>query len=95
MVAARSHLRAGGANEYLDPKGMFKTTLTTSSGATKETWVYVVAGAWPELVLGDHNAEDLGVNERPPCTGSQAGAGRTGRKWTGTEDQSSQTRSGR
>ena len=40
---------------------MFKTTLTTSSSATKRTWVYVVAGARPEPLLGDHNAEDLGI----------------------------------
>ena len=38
-----------------------RSTLSTSSGATKETWVYVVAGARPEPLLGDHNAEDLGV----------------------------------
>ena len=29
----------------MDTKGLFKTTLTTSSGAMKRTWVYVVAGA--------------------------------------------------
>ena len=61
VVAARSHFRALDSNKYLDTKGMFKTTLSTSSGATKETWVYVVAGARPEPLLGDHNAEDLGV----------------------------------
>ena len=37
VVAYRSHLRAWGSDRYLDTKGMFKTTLTTSSGATKET----------------------------------------------------------
>ena len=42
-------------------KGMFKTILTTSSGATKRTWVYVVAGARPEPLLEDHNVEDLGI----------------------------------
>ena len=61
VVAARSHLRAWGSNKYLDTKGMFKTTLNTSSSATKETWVYMMAGARPEPLLGDHNAEDLGV----------------------------------
>ena len=40
---------------------MFKTTLTTSSGAMKETLVYMVAGARPELLMGDHNAKDLGI----------------------------------
>ena len=61
VVAAMSYLRAWGSNEYLDTKGMFKTTLTTASGATKRTWVYVVAGARPEPHLGDHDAEDLGI----------------------------------
>ena len=61
MVAARSHLRAWGTTDYLDTKGMFKTNLTTASGATKRTWVYVVAGARPEPLLGDHDAEDLGI----------------------------------
>ena len=45
VVAAKSYLRAWGSDEYLDTKGMFKMTLTTSSGVTKRTWVYVVAGA--------------------------------------------------
>ena len=37
VVAAKSYLRAWGSNDYLDTKGMFKTTLTTASGATKRT----------------------------------------------------------
>ena len=45
VVAAKSYLRARGSNDYLDTKGMFKTTWTMASGATKRTWVYVVAGA--------------------------------------------------
>ena len=53
VVTARSYLRARGSTEYLDTKGMFKTTLTTASGATKRTWVYVVAGARPEPLLGN------------------------------------------
>ena len=61
LEAAKSNLRAWGSTDYLDTKGMFKTTLTTASGATKRTWVYVVAGARPEPLLGDHNAEDLGI----------------------------------
>ena len=61
VVAARSYLRAWGSTEYLDTKGMFKTTLTTASGATKRNWVYVVAGSRPEPLLGDHNAEDLSI----------------------------------
>ena len=61
VAAAKSYLRAWGSSEYLDTKGMFKTTLTTASGASKRTWVYVVAGARPEPLLGDHNTEDLGI----------------------------------
>ena len=61
VVAAKSYLRAWGSNNYLDTKGMFKTNLTTASGATKRTWVYVVAGARPEPLLGDHDAKDLGI----------------------------------
>ena len=61
LVAAKSYLRAWGSTEYLNTKGMFKTTLTTPRGATKRTWVYVVAGARPEPLLGDHDAEDLGI----------------------------------
>ena len=61
VVAAKSYLRAWGSSEYLDTKEMFKTTLTIASGASKRTWVYVVAGARPEPLLGDHDAEDLGI----------------------------------
>ena len=61
VVAARSYLRTRGSTEYLDTKGMFKTTLTTASRATKRTWVYVVEGARQEPHLGDHDAEDLGI----------------------------------
>ena len=45
VVAAKSYLRARGSNDYLDTKGMVKTTWSIASGATKRTWVYVVAGA--------------------------------------------------
>ena len=58
VAAAKSYLRAWGSDEYLETKGMFEMTLTTSSGATKRTWVYVVAGARPEPLL---DAEDLGI----------------------------------
>ena len=61
VVAAKCHLRAWGSSTYLDTKGMFKTVLQTVSGAWKRSWVYVVAGARPEPLLGDEDAEDLGV----------------------------------
>ena len=61
VVAAKSYLRAWSSDDYLDTKGMFKTTLTASSGTTKRTWGYVVAGVRPESLLGDHYAKDLGI----------------------------------
>ena len=42
-------------------KGMFQTTLHTRNGNTKVTWVYVVDGDRPEPLLGEEDAEDLGV----------------------------------
>ena len=61
VVAARCHLRAWGSDKYLDTKGMFKTTIKAAGGANKVTWVYVVGGTRPEPLLGDEDAEDLGV----------------------------------
>ena len=40
---------------------MFCTTLVTSAGAKKVTWVYVVGGTDPEPLLDDTDAEDLGI----------------------------------
>ena len=45
----------------MDTKGMFKTTLTTASGASTRTSVYVVAEARPEVLLGDSDTEALGI----------------------------------
>ena len=61
VIPARCHLRAWGADTHLDTKGMFRTTLVTSAGAKKATWVYVVGGTDPEPLLGDADAEDLGI----------------------------------
>ena len=71
VVAAKHYLRAPGLAGYMDTKEMFKTTLTTASGASTRTWVYVVAGARPEALLGDSDAEALGIastnqEESPP-----------------------------
>ena len=55
---------AAGTATVVGPKGpcnLGKERLEEGRGATKETWVYVVAGERPEPLLGDHNAEDLGV----------------------------------
>ena len=52
-VVAKSYLRARGSDEYLDTKDMFKTTLTTTGGAMKRTWVYVEVEARLEPHLGD------------------------------------------
>ena len=40
---------------------MFKTMITAAGEASKQTWVYVVGGTRPEPLLGDEDAEDLGV----------------------------------
>ena len=61
MVAADTRLREWGATGYLDVKGMFRTTIKLDKGANKETWVYVVDGYRPEALLGDRDAEDLGI----------------------------------
>ena len=61
VVAAKCHLRAWGSDKYLDTKGMFQTTIKVAGGASKITWVYVVVGTKPEPLLGDEDAEDLGV----------------------------------
>ena len=61
VVAADTRLRAWGSRKPLDVKGMFHTRLTTAKGATKKTCVYVVDGYRPETLLGDSNAEDLGI----------------------------------
>ena len=61
IVAADCHLRAWGSDKYLDVKGMFSTTLTTSLGIKCTTWVYVVDGTRPEPLLGDRDAEALGI----------------------------------
>ena len=53
VTAAKQYLRAMGTAGYMDTKGMFKTTLTTASGASTRTWVYMVAVARPEALLGD------------------------------------------
>ena len=60
-MEADCNLRAWGADTYLDVKGMFKTRLTTKKGAKKDTVVYVVGGTRPEPLLGDADAEDLGI----------------------------------
>jgi hypothetical protein len=82
VVAAKRYLRARGSSGYLDTKGMVKTTLTAASGGSKRTWVYVVAGARPEAILGDHDAEDLcivssNLEGRPPEGGRRARTLRT------------------
>ena len=61
LVPAKRTLRAWGARDELDVKGMFRTTITTSKGATSRSWVYVVAGHRPEPLLGDKDAERLGI----------------------------------
>ena len=61
IEAAKYRLRAWGSRKALDVKGMFKATIQTVSGARKRTWVYVVDGIRPEPLLGEEDAEYLGV----------------------------------
>jgi hypothetical protein len=61
LEQAETDLRAWGADTFLDVRGMFRTKLVTRRGATKKTKVYVVAGTRPEPLLGDWDAEDLGI----------------------------------
>ena len=61
IVPAKCHLRAWGSEKYLDTKGMFQTTIECERGAKVQTWVYVVGGTRPEPLLGDNDAENLGI----------------------------------
>ena len=61
VVAADCYLRAWGSKDRLDVKGMFQTELKTKGGGQTQTWVYVVDGNKPEPLLGDDDAEDLGI----------------------------------
>ena len=74
VVAAKRYPRAWGSSEYLDTKGMFKTTFTTASGAGKRTWVYVVAGSRKEPLMGDHDGEELGIISFIPKVSSTRGS---------------------
>ena len=61
LLKSDTTLRAWGSKYSLDVRGKFHTTLVTKKGARKDTWVYVVAGYRPEALLGDVDAEDLGI----------------------------------
>ena len=61
LLKPNTTLRAWGSKFSLDVRGMFYTTLVTEKGARKYTVVYVVAGYRPEALLGDGDAEDLGI----------------------------------
>ena len=61
VVASDTHLRGWGSETYLDVKGMFRTTISMAKGAETKTWVYIVDGYRAEALLGDRDAEKLGV----------------------------------
>ena len=76
VVAANNYLREKGLAGYMDTKRMLKTTLTTARGASTRTWVYVVTGARLEALLGDHDAEAIGIGSTnqegsPPKEGQE------------------------
>ena len=60
MMEPDINLRAWGAKELLNVKGMVNTQLTTERGAKKKTRIYIVDGIHPEPLLGAFDAEDLG-----------------------------------
>lgn len=61
LVPTKRSLRARGTTGSLYVKGMFRTTVATIKGTTCKSWVYVVAGHRPEPLLGDKDAERLGI----------------------------------
>lgn len=61
LLKPNTTLRAWGSKFSLDVRGMFYTMLVTEKGARKYTVVYIVAGYKPEALLGDADAEDLGI----------------------------------
>ena len=61
VVASDCYLRAWGSKDRLDVKGMFQTDLKSTGGGYTTTWVYVVDGDRPEPLLGEGDAEDLGI----------------------------------
>jgi hypothetical protein len=59
VVAANCTLRAWGSKTSLDAKGMIMTHISTLKGAKTRSWVY--NGHNPEPLLGDKDAEALGI----------------------------------
>ena len=45
LILAKRTLRARGATENLNAKGIIRTTVTTSRGATSRSWVFCGSGA--------------------------------------------------
>ena len=65
VVAVNCVLRAWGSNKTLDVKGMCRTTISTTKGATKRSWIYIVGGHKPEPLLEDKDAAALGIVTLP------------------------------
>jgi hypothetical protein len=61
VVAANCILRSWGSSSTLDVKGMVRTEIRTEKGARRISWVYIVGGHKPEPLLGDRDAEALGI----------------------------------
>ena len=61
VEAVDTRLRAWGSKTYLDIKGMIETTLVAGGGAKTRSKVYIVDGYKPEGLLGDTDAEELGI----------------------------------
>ena len=55
------NFRPWGGNNLLDVKGMIHTSIQNSKGAQVDSKVYVIDGFQPEPLLGDTDAEKLGI----------------------------------
>ena len=60
ILPAETNLRAWGARDNLDVKGMIHTTITNEKGASSTSKVYIVNGNHPEPLLGAPDAKNLG-----------------------------------
>ena len=67
IIENDTNLRAWGASELLNVKGMIITQLTTEQGAKTTAKVYIVDGFHPEPLLGSKDATELGFLNINKC----------------------------
>ena len=61
LVKAKRPLKAWGASDNLDVKGMLRTTVSTTKAATCRSLVNMVAVHWPKLLLADNDAKERAI----------------------------------